>query len=156
MYHVGFLMQAYTVSCVAWTLVKDILEDPNHVTMTAGVEVQVLPPHKITSEFRSPVVFTTGEKNFLSASRQGIWGSGSVVALIISLGSRWEISGSRLDLFIYGERPTRYPLNRAVWAQSRLDAVDERQNLAFMWPSYRLIIILTMLWLRVLFCIQRL
>jgi hypothetical protein len=38
------VLRSYTVSFFAFTLVKDILEEPNHLTMNAGLEVKILSP----------------------------------------------------------------------------------------------------------------
>jgi len=55
------VLKSYTVSCLVYTLVNDFLEEPNHVTMTAGVYVQVLSPYRIISQFGPPIIFTIGK-----------------------------------------------------------------------------------------------
>jgi hypothetical protein len=67
------VLKSYTVSCLDLTLVKDIHEEPYHVPMTAGVEVQVLSPSQDYFSVSPSCCLYNRKKMFLSASREGIW-----------------------------------------------------------------------------------
>jgi hypothetical protein len=73
---------------------SDFLEEPNHVTMTAGVEVQVLSPIQDYFSVSPSCCLYNRKKKFLSASRAGIWGL-KVYAhslLAAAIGGEYQVS----------------------------------------------------------------
>jgi len=71
------VLKSYTVSWLVFTLVNDFLEKPNQVTMTAGVEVQVLSP--IQDYFSvSPSCYLYNRKKCFSVEAVKAEGGGGV------------------------------------------------------------------------------